>query len=335
MNSTELILNPRTGLLRSGWRAAIFIVMLNSPYLISMFFLKGEQTGPAAAIDLSLEMILSYVVYVAWVVAVSWICLKFLERMKLAALGFTLHSGWFSDVLKGCVTGALMIASVVMLQIIGGGSRLMFNPFWLGDHGIEWTGVRSVAAEVVAALVLLILAGAFEELVFRGYAFQTLLRGAPAYVPILLLSIFFGWAHWNNPDRTLFSTANTALAGIWLSIAYLKTRSLWFPTALHFTWNWVMGALFGVPISGMRIPQHPILVASGGDPVWLTGGSYGSEGGAPATVILIIAIIVIWRARWLRVSPEMNLALSERAPNRESSIGLGLSGGDDELRPKT
>jgi CAAX protease family protein len=323
MNSTELLFNPRTGLLRSGWRAAIFLALLYSPYLIFSLILKPEETGPGTGVDLSLVMILIYTLLIAWVVAVSWICLRFLERMKLSALGFALHSGWFSDVLKGCVTGALMIASVVMLQIIGG-SRLNCNPIWLGARGIDWTGVRVVAAEIFAALVLFILAAAFEELVFRGYAFQTLLRGAPAFVPILLFSIYFGWAHWDNPARTLFSTANTALAGIWLSIAYLRTRSLWFPTALHFTWNWVMGAFFGIPVSGLRIPQHPILLTSSGDPVWLTGGSYGSEGGAAATVILIIGTLVIWRARWLRVSPEMNLALSERAPDREAAISLGL-----------
>jgi hypothetical protein len=96
-----------------------------------------------------------------------------------------------------------------------------------------------------------------------------------------------------------------------------------------------MGSFFGIPVSGMRIPQHPILLAPSGDPVWLTGGSYGSEGGAAATAVLIIAVFVIWRARWLRVSPEMNLALSERVPNRENSIGLGLSGGNDDQRPQT
>lgn len=328
MNSTELLLNPRTGLLRSGWRAAIFLALLYSPYLIFDLFLKREGTGPGAGIDLSLGMMLTYALTIAWIVAVSWICLRFLERMKLSALGFALHSGWFIDVLKGCVTGALMIASVVMLQIVGGGSQLRFNPVWLGERGINWTGVRVVAAQIGAALVLFILAGAFEELLFRGYAFQTLLRGAPAFVPILLLSVFFGVAHWENQGRTLFSTANTVLAGIWLSIAYLRTRSLWFPTALHFTWNWVMGAFFGIPVSGLQFIQHPILLTSSGDPVWLTGGSYGSEGGAAATVILIIATVVIWRGRWLRVSPEMNLALSERAPDREPAISLGLRSGD-------
>jgi hypothetical protein len=174
----------------------------------------------------------------------------------------------------------------------------------------------------------MVLAGAWEELMYRGYAFQTLLRGAPAFVPILLLSVFFGYAHWENPSRTLFSTINTALAGVWLSIAYLRTRSLWFPTALHFTWNWVMGAVFGIPVSGLQLPRHPLLVSTPG-PDWLAGGSYGSEGGAAATVTLIIAIIVIWRARWLRVSPEMNAALSGRLSNTGDAVSLGLRSGDN------
>src|SRR5262249_33358128 len=331
MDLKGLILNPQTGLLRSGWRAAIFVALLSSPRLIVGLFLKPTGTTSAAVLDVSLETIMSYVVLVAWVVAISWICLRFLERMKLSSLGFALHSGWRSDVMKGCAMGALMIASVVMLQIIGGGAQLGFNLVWHGWRGIDWAGVRIVAPEVIAALVLFILAGAFEELVFRGYAFQTLLRGAPAVVPVVLFSVYFGWAHWDNPNRTLFSTANTALAGIWLSIAYLRTRSLWFPTALHFTWNWMMGAFFGIPVSGLRIPEHSILVSTSGEPVWLTGGSYGCEGGAAATVMLIIAIVVVWRAQWLRVSPEMSAAFLQRTTREDTTINqidLGLRSED-------
>jgi len=333
MNSTKLFLDPQTGLLRGVWRAAIFIALLYSPYLVIGLFLKPAPAKQATVIDVSFEMILTYAILIAWVLAVSWLCLRFLERMNLSALGFAPHGGWFKDVLKGCAVAALMIASVVTLQVIGGGTRLNLNPVWRGGRGTDLAPVRVVVMELVAALALLILAGAFEELVYRGYAFQTLLRGAPAVVPVLLFSIYFGWAHWGNPNRTLFSTANTALAGIWLSIAYLKTRSLWFPTALHGAWNWMMGAFFGIPVSGLRIPEYPILVSTSGEPVWLTGGSYGSEGGVAATVVLIIAIVVIWRARWLSVSPEMNAAFQEWEPNREEAITLGLrsrnEGGSD------
>ena len=69
MNPTELILNPQTGLLRAGWRAAIFIALLNSPYLIYGLLPKNTGPSPVAAIDASLGTILTYAVFVAWVVA--------------------------------------------------------------------------------------------------------------------------------------------------------------------------------------------------------------------------------------------------------------------------
>jgi len=282
---------------------------------------KAERATSAAAFDVSFETILSYALLIAWVVAVSWLCLRFLERLKLSALGFALYRGWFRDVMKGCVVAAAMVVSVVTAQVIVGGTRLGFNSVWRGERGIGGPGARGGAKEIALALVILILAGAFEELVYRGYAFQTLLRGAPAYAAICVFSVFFGLAHLKNPNHTLFSTVNTALAGIWLSIAYLRTRGLWFPTALHFTWNWMTGAFFGIPVSGLRIPRYSILISTNSGPGWLTGGSYGSEGGVAATVVLLIAVVIIWRARWLCVSPEMNAAFLERT-NRNEALNL-------------
>ena len=185
-------------------------------------------------------------------------------------------------------------------------------------------GLLLTGKDVLLALVLLIVAAALEELAFRGYAFQTLLRAAPPIVPILLLSIYFGYGHWDNPNRTFFSTANTVLAGVWLAVAYLKTRSLWLPTALHFGWNLTMGAVFGLPVSGLIIPQHSILVSTSGAPVWLTGGSYGPEGGAVATIVVIASTLFIWRVNWFSVAPEMQAALTETAQPEDSAIRLNL-----------
>src|SRR5262245_43440983 len=42
MNPIDLILNPQTGLLRSGWRAAIFLTLVSSPYLIYGLLHKSE-----------------------------------------------------------------------------------------------------------------------------------------------------------------------------------------------------------------------------------------------------------------------------------------------------
>ncbi|MGH9840702.1 MAG: lysostaphin resistance A-like protein [Blastocatellia bacterium] len=317
MNLINLFLNPKTKELRSGWRALCFATVVLAPFLFVPGFFSESGPEQGAILDVSVGMAAVYLFLIGWLTIVSWLCLRFFERMRLAALGLAFHDGWRGDVLKGFGVSGSMIAGIVVVQWFAGGMRVKINP-------VLWDEPGAVLAQVIAALLLLIVAAAFEELAYRGYAFQTLLRGAPAIVPIALLSLLFGLAHWNNPSRTSFSTANTILAGIWLSVAYLRTRSLWFPIALHTGWNWVMGAVFGVPVSGLLIPRQPLLLSTSGDPVWLTGGSYGCEGGGAATVVFLLGTLVLWRARWLRVSPQMNQAWTRKIERGEERVSLGL-----------
>jgi membrane protease YdiL (CAAX protease family) len=317
MNLLDLILHPQTRKLRSGWRALFFAAVLTLPLFLPFGLRQQGESTENGVLEVNFAMAFVYLVMSAWVVVVSWLCLRFLEQLRLRALGLAFHQGWFRDVCKGLAMAAAMMAATAALEMISGGLRLAVNPTLRAAPG-------KTIAGLLAALGLFALAAAFEELIYRGYAFQTLLRGVPAAVPILLLSVLFAWGHWDNPNRSFFSTINTALAGVWLSLAYLRTRSLWFPIGLHFGWNWVMGAVFGVPVSGLLIPREPLLRASIGGPLWWTGGDYGSEGGAAATLVYIVACFLLWRAKWLRVSPEMETAFAENAQVEPEAIRLGL-----------
>jgi uncharacterized protein len=334
MNIRTVFIHPEKRRLRSGWRVAIFLLL--SPILIQALqavivkLTRASLPAEAARFSVGAEMILTYAVLVGWTLLDSWFCLRFFDRLSFAALGLAFYRGWLRDVLLGSAVAALMVAGVVALQMLGGGTRLMANPMvWKAVEGGGWAvdlaGVGIVAGRVGVALLFLILAAAFEELLFRGYPFQTLLRDVPPVVPILILSLFFGVMHLDNPSGTIFSTINTALAGVWLAVAYLKTRALWFPTALHFMWNWTMGAFFGLPVSGYNFTPSPVLMATSDEPRWLTGGGYGCEGGAAATVILAAATVLIWRARWLRVSPAMERALNPPPAAPDSPVKLGLT----------
>jgi membrane protease YdiL (CAAX protease family) len=312
MNLSSVFINRQTQLVRSGWRALVFIAL--TPQMVLSLLLRSDSPQNGAVFNVSLATIIVYAVYIGWTVLVSWLCLHFFDHLSLASLGFAFHRGWWQDILKGCLIGALMITFVIGLQYVCGGTQIIPNPILWQSGAVDYSGLLTVAGETLSALILLILAAAFEESVYRGYPFQTILRGATAFVPILLFAFLFGIAHWGNPNRTFFSTANTVLAGVWLSVAYLKTRSLWLPTSLHFSWNWVMGAFFGLPVSGLRIPQEPLFLSTSENPTWLTGGSYGSEGGAAATLAIIVATFIIWRAKWLKVSPEMQVVLTGNEP---------------------
>ncbi len=326
MNS--IFIHPETKLLRSGWRALLYLIL--SPFVFILLApLLARSGAESGGIGLSLPAIITYAVQVVWLLIAAWLCLKYLEKMRVASLGLAFFRGWWRETWLGLLIAALMMSTVVALQFMGGGTRLMISPlFWKtvgGARSFDFIGFGMIARDFALSFVLFALAAAFEELLFRGYPFQTLLRGgvAPA-VPIILLSVFFGLAHLGNPSSTKFATVNTILAGIWLSVAYLKTRSLWFPTALHLGWNWTMGAFFGIPVSGLKFVQHPVLLSTSDAPLWLTGGGYGCEGGVAATLVLVVAMIVIGQAKWLQVAPEMQLALNARATETEETIKLGL-----------
>jgi hypothetical protein len=142
-------------------------------------------------------------------------------------------------------------------------------------------------------------AAAAEEMLFRGYPLQTLTRARLAWLGVFLTSVPFAAVHLRNPNVVPgFTFINTALAGLWLAVAYLRTGSLWLPFGLHWSWNWVQAALLGLPVSGIeRITPAPLLKATNLGPDWLTGGAYGIEGGAACTLALLISTVVIWRVK--------------------------------------
>jgi hypothetical protein len=144
--------------------------------------------------------------------------------------------------------------------------------------------------------------GAFEEVLLRGYAFRVLIRGTGKAVAVCVTSCTFGLAHLANPNVGFLAIINTAMAGMWLSIAYLKTRSLWLPAALHISWNTTEGLIFGFPVSGMMFPS--VLKSTHGGNEWITGGNYGPEGGVLSLVVLVIGTIFIIRSKWIHPSPK-------------------------------
>jgi hypothetical protein len=131
-------------------------------------------------------------------------------------------------------------------------------------------------------------------------------------VAIVITSLFFASAHLANPNTSILALTNTVLAGVWFSAAYLKTRSLWLPFAAHFAWNWFQGAIFGIPVSGItRVTTAPLLVQIDSGPAWLTGGSYGIEGGIACTAALLLSTALIYFLPILKADEKMMALTSE------------------------
>ena len=79
-----------------------------------------------------------------------------------------------------------------------------------------------------------------EEILFRGFFLQTLLKDLPAWVAVLITGIMFVFFHdlarihyfWTEPNHMMLAGGLFALNCL-LCAAYLKTRNLFLPIAIH------------------------------------------------------------------------------------------------------
>ena len=93
-----------------------------------------------------------------------------------------------------------------------------------------------------------------------------------------------------------------------MAVAYLKTRGLWLPIGLHWAWNFMMGPVGSLPVSGFHIGPG-LAVAETSGPDWLSGGAYGPEGSVILTAVCVAGTIWLARTKSVACSPAMAEAL--------------------------
>ncbi|MEJ7624459.1 MAG: type II CAAX endopeptidase family protein [Pyrinomonadaceae bacterium] len=274
------------GILRSGWRAGIFLAaFIFFAMLFAALVALILDTTSVGAPEGSAAFMISYsLAPLLPAIFVGWLCGKYLEGVPFTALGIQPIGPWFGHWLAGLALGGATLMLAVLIAVVFGGLR-----FGVGDLRLE------TVTSLALAFVVFAVAAAFEEVLFRGYLLQTFARAGLAWLAVLLTSAFFGVVHMGNPDTGIISTLNSVLAGIWFALAYLKTRDLYFVWGLHLAWNWMQGSFFGIEVSGLAgIAGESLLKEVDTGPTWLTGQTYGIEGGVACTVAILASISAIY-----------------------------------------
>ncbi len=301
------------GRLRSGWRFAFFLLLFI--FFGILFQLVADGILKNLPVGYSTNSFLNLAVgsFISLIVALitGWFCGKFLEDLPFRALGAWFTKNWLKDLLLGLIFGALTVSFAVLIAVIFGGLSFTFN---------ENAGQSAILLTLGVSFIVFAIAAAFEEALFRGYMLQTFTRANLAWFAIALTSIFFGMVHLGNPSANWISTVNTIIAGIWFSISYLKTRTLWLVFGLHFMWNWMQGAFFGIEVSGLKdITTAPFLREIDRGPMWLTGENYGIEGGIACTISLIACTLLIWFLPIFKPTEEMLELTSKENPKADEN----------------
>ena len=310
------------GRLRSGWRVVIFVLaFIAVSFLIATVLRAGFAVVTAFVPGIPHPEFIAELIFRAGLLGAAlgagYLCTKFLEGLPWRSLGLTFHTGWFRDLAIGFAVGFGSL--VIAVAIASKGLHFSFTTAGLAT-------VRSL----IGSLVLLFAAALAEEAMFRGYGLQTLSRAKLAWLGVLLTSVPFALVHLSNPNVVPVVTfANTALAGIWLAAAYLRTRSLWLALGVHWSWNWALGWFFGLPVSGINLVSNPLLQGQESGPKWLTGGTYGIEGGVACTISLILVTIFLWRTSLISATPELLKMTSEENPVTAEPV-LTLRPADDQ-----
>jgi uncharacterized protein len=210
---------------------------------------------------------------------------------------------WTAGALRDLLAG-MAITGVAMLGVL------------LAELGL---GVITTSPAAPASPLALLGLGALklaftfkEELMMRSLLLAGLLvalRGRAA-MAIVLSAIAFGCIHLTNPGASALSVLSNSMGGAIYGLAFVLARNVWLPIGLHFAWNFVQGPLAGFPVSGL---------ASGGlqqvhdlGPAWLTGGSYGPEGGVIgiAARFVVAALLLVWTGSRLRAPAPMKAPLA-------------------------
>jgi len=173
-----------------------------------------------------------------------------------------------------------------------------------------------------SSFVLFALSTFYEEVAFRGYLFQTLIQSVTFLPATIIMAAIFAAAHLANPHVTDLGVVNVALAGVFLSVAYMKTRSLWLPFGLHLAWNFSQTTIFGYPTSGIDFSARRLFDVVQGGPDWVTGGVFGPEGGVLTSLALVIGTGTILRSTLLR-APEGIITLDSVEDLLEPDNGSG------------
>jgi membrane protease YdiL (CAAX protease family) len=279
--SAKEVFYTTAGTLRAPWRLLLFVLAFIAGTVITqalitpilVFVIRSASAAATAA----------YFAQGIAALLATWFALRVIDKKPWSDIG--LHRAALEPRRLGLAlligSGAITVAIACLIPL-----------GWLArESGTtdEWT------ASLVRMGLILIPAALGEELITRGYILTALKDGIGWRWAVTATSVAFGLLHLTNPGANVQSVLVVALAGVFLAVLRIVTDSLYAAWIAHVAWNWVMAAIFHVPVSGFAFAYPDYRYVDAG-PDWATGGTWGPEIGLPACLMMIAGIVILNRA---------------------------------------
>jgi membrane protease YdiL (CAAX protease family) len=217
----------------------------------------------------------------------SALAMAIFESRKVGDTGLAWVDGSLRNLLTGVVLGIVAAALAILPAVALGLAHFRYSP----NADATWRGALFTP-------ILLFCGALGEEIAFRGFTLQYLMRGYGRWAAILGIAALFGVLHAGNPGATTMSTINTAGFGIVFGVAVLRSHDIWLPAGIHFAWNAAL-PFFGVGLSGITIKVTGFeLIWRAGD-LW-SGGLYGPEASVITSGVIVLLLVAVSKVPTVR-----------------------------------
>ena len=276
--------------LRTGWRLAVHTILflgllipLTLPFFL-LYLVPETWLRPFLGdlVDNRILLVAAPPQLLATFLSV-YLARRLIDRRTFSSLGFgRRHSGW--DLLVGTLMTLPMMGLIFTLEWALG---------WLQFSGFAWQtqSIPTILLQILTLLIVFVLVGFGEELLFRGYWLKNLTEGLNFIWAVVVSSLAFSIAHAGNDGFNFPALIGLALAGVFFAYSVQRTGSLWLAIGLHIGWNFFEGPIFGFQVSGLkafRLIEHQVQ----GPAIW-TGGDFGPEAGLILIPALLLGVLLI------------------------------------------
>ncbi|NCC33756.1 MAG: CPBP family intramembrane metalloprotease [Chloroflexia bacterium] len=211
-------------------------------------------------------------------------------RLQPEGPRFWLRWPQVSDVRHGVIGGVLGASALTSMLAVAARLGWVSAPAWGWEvHPHRPVEVLLAATSSAAQTVFLVFN---EEMVFRGYGFDTLHAALGLPGATLVSAALFGRYHGPGFRRWL----GLSVAGLFLTFVRRQTGTLWCGAGFHFAWNVMQEAVFG-PEDGLP-SLRPLRVH--GPPAWIGKPGTPEPGWLQVLTTVILAVLAglaLWRTR--------------------------------------
>lgn len=190
----------------------------------------------------------------------------------------------FRELGAGLLTGSALVTAVIVLLMAVGGYHA--------------AGSNRLSATVITPLAMMTFVGVFEEVLSRGIVFRITEQSLGSWAALAISSLLFGLAHLPGEGIGVLAIVITVVAGVLFAAAYLLTRRLWLGIGIHIAWNYTLGSIYSIAVSGRK--AKGLLQGTVFGPDWLTGGKYGLEASVFTLIVLATVAAYLLRVAWAK-----------------------------------